>query len=86
MVIHIYKVNCIDGNDLIRLNIQKGGERQLKMGTIKTTITIDEDLWRKFSILVIQEKGYRKKKDVIEGLIKEFIQKEEMGQGGKKSE
>lgn len=56
------------------------------MGTVKTTITIDEDLWKKFSILVIQEKGYRKKNDVIEGLIREFIQKKEMEQEGKKFE
>jgi len=52
------------------------------MGAIKTTININEDIWKKFSILVIQEKGYRKKNDVIEGLIREFIRKKEMAQGG----
>jgi len=45
------------------------------MGTIKTTINIDEDLWKKFSIIVIQKKGYRKKNEVIEDLIREYIQK-----------
>lgn len=50
------------------------------MGTVKTTINIDENLWKKFSILVIQEKGYRKKNDVIEELIREFIQKRESEQ------
>lgn len=43
------------------------------MGSIKTTINVDEDLWKKFSILVIQEKGHRKKNEVIENLIKEYI-------------
>ena len=56
------------------------------MGAIKTTINIDEDVWKKFSILVIQEKGYRKKNDVIEGLIREFIQKEETRKGDHKFE
>jgi len=45
------------------------------MGSVKTTITIDEDLWKKFSILVIQEKGNRKKNDVIEQLIRGYVQK-----------
>ena len=45
------------------------------MRSIKTTITIDEDLWKKFSILVIQEKGHRKKNEVIEHLIREYIKK-----------
>jgi len=45
------------------------------MGTIKTTINIDEDVWKKFSIIVIQEKGYRKKNEVITDLIREYIQK-----------
>ena len=45
------------------------------MGIVKTTITIDEELWKKFSILVIQEKGNRKKNEVIEQLIKEYVRK-----------
>ena len=43
------------------------------MGKVKTTITINDDLWEKFSICVIKEKGYRKKNDVIEGLIREYV-------------
>jgi metal-responsive CopG/Arc/MetJ family transcriptional regulator len=45
------------------------------MGSVKTTITIDEELWKKFSILVIQEKGNRKKNEVIEQLVREYIRK-----------
>lgn len=45
------------------------------MGSVKTTITIDEELWKKFSILVIQEKGNRKKNEAIEHLIREYIKK-----------
>jgi metal-responsive CopG/Arc/MetJ family transcriptional regulator len=47
------------------------------MGDIKTTITIDEELWKRFSILVIQEKGNRKKNEVIGQLIMEYIKKKE---------
>jgi metal-responsive CopG/Arc/MetJ family transcriptional regulator len=47
------------------------------MGGIKTTITIDEELWKRFSILVIQEKGNRKKNEVIGQLITEYIKKKE---------
>lgn len=47
------------------------------MGTVKTTINIEEELWKKFSILVIQEKGYRKKNDVIEDIIREYVMKRE---------
>ena len=46
------------------------------MGTIKTTITIDEDVWKKFTLIVI-ENGYWKKNQVIEQLIKEFIKEHE---------
>ena len=45
------------------------------MSSVKTTITVDEELWKKFSILVIQEKGHRKKTEVIEQLIREYIKK-----------
>ncbi|HDM88608.1 MAG TPA: hypothetical protein ENG65_01285 [Candidatus Bathyarchaeota archaeon] len=47
------------------------------MGTIKTTITIDEDLWKKFTLIVIEKYGYRKKNMVIEQLIREFIRDHE---------
>jgi metal-responsive CopG/Arc/MetJ family transcriptional regulator len=45
------------------------------MGKIKTTINIDEDLWKKFSILVIEEHGHRKKNEIIEQLIGEYVRK-----------
>ncbi len=42
---------------------------------VKTTINLPEDIWKKFSIKVIEEHGGRKKSDVIEGLIKDYIEK-----------
>lgn len=45
------------------------------MGKIKTTINIDEDLWKKFSILVIEEYGHRKKNEIVEQLIGEYVKK-----------
>ncbi len=47
------------------------------MGTIKTTITIDEDIWKRFTLIVIEKYGYRKKNMVIEQLIREFIREHE---------
>jgi metal-responsive CopG/Arc/MetJ family transcriptional regulator len=41
--------------------------------TVKTTINVDEDLWKKFSIKVIEEYGGRKKNDVIEELLKKYL-------------
>ena len=41
--------------------------------SIKATINIDEELWRRFSILVLKIKGYRKKNEVIEELIREYL-------------
>ena len=46
--------------------------------SVKTTITIDEDLWKKFSIAVIGEKGLRKKNDVIVGLVKEYVERKKL--------
>lgn len=40
---------------------------------VKTTINIDENLWKKFSIRVIEEHGGRKKNVVIEELIKKYL-------------
>jgi metal-responsive CopG/Arc/MetJ family transcriptional regulator len=47
------------------------------MSKVKTTITIDEDLWKKFSILAIQEHGYRKKNEIVEQLINEYVKRKE---------
>lgn len=40
---------------------------------VKTTIDIPEQLWKDFSIKVIQKHGGRKKNDVIQELIKEYL-------------
>ena len=40
---------------------------------VKTTIDMPDDLWKKFSIKVIEEHGGRKKNDVIEELIKKYL-------------
>jgi metal-responsive CopG/Arc/MetJ family transcriptional regulator len=40
---------------------------------VKTTINVDEELWKKFSIKVIQKHGGRKKNDVIEELIQKYL-------------
>jgi len=40
---------------------------------VKTTIDIDDELWKKFSIKVIEDYGGRKKNDVIEGLANAFV-------------
>ncbi len=45
------------------------------MATVKTTINVDDSLWRAFSIRVIEERGYRKKNDVIEELIQEYVER-----------
>jgi choline kinase len=47
------------------------------MGKVKTTINIDEELWKRFSLLVIEEMGSRKKNEVVERLIREYIEKRE---------
>lgn len=41
--------------------------------TVKTTISIDETLWKKFSVKVIEKHGGRKKNDVIEELIQKYV-------------
>lgn len=52
------------------------------MATIKTTISIEKNLWREFSIRVIEERGYRKKNDVIEELIQEYVRRKGMEKNG----
>ena len=55
-----------------------------KHKTVKTTINIDEDLWKKFSIISIQKHGGRKKNDMITQLIKDYVEKnEEKGSKGR---
>jgi len=40
---------------------------------VKTTIDLPENLWRKFSIKVLEEYGGRKKNDVIQNLIEKYL-------------
>jgi len=40
---------------------------------VKTTIDLDDELWKKFSIKVIEDYGGRKKNDVIEALAEAFV-------------
>ena len=40
---------------------------------VKTTIDIEDELWKKFSIRVIEQRGGRKKNDVIEELIQKYL-------------
>lgn len=46
---------------------------------VKTTISIDEDLWTRFGVIVLKKHGGRKKNDIIEQLIIEYIEINEMG-------
>ena len=48
---------------------------ELEVGKIKTSINIDENLWKDFSIAVLQKEGGRKLSEVIETLIKQYIKK-----------
>lgn len=43
----------------------------------KTTITVDEDLWTRFGIIVLRKHGGRKKTEVVEQLIREYVEKNE---------
>ena len=42
---------------------------------VKTTVEVDDDLWRRFSLIVLRERGERKKKEVIVELIREYVEK-----------
>jgi len=48
---------------------------EMEVGKIKTSINIDESVWKDFSIAVLQKEGGRKLSDVIELLIKQYIKK-----------
>jgi predicted transcriptional regulator len=40
---------------------------------VKTTIDIDDERWKRFSIKVIEDYGGRKKNDIIEALAEAFV-------------
>ena len=44
---------------------------------VKTTIDIPENLWRDFSVKVIQKQGGRKKNDVIKDLIERYVKEDD---------
>lgn len=48
-----------------------------KPKTVKTTINIDEGLWTRFSIIVLKKHGGRKKNDIIQELIREYVERNE---------
>lgn len=45
---------------------------------IKTTITINGDLWTRFGVIVLREYGERKKGKILAQLIKEYVDKKEL--------
>jgi hypothetical protein len=42
---------------------------------VKTTIEVDDDLWRRFSLLILRERGERKKNEVIHELLKSYVER-----------
>jgi len=45
---------------------------------VKTTIDIDDERWKRFSIKVIEDYGGRKKNDVMEALVQAFVDDPEL--------
>jgi Tfp pilus assembly protein PilP len=41
---------------------------------VKTTIEVDDELWRRFSLLVLREKGERKKNEVIVKILRDYVE------------
>ncbi|MEM2842136.1 MAG: hypothetical protein QW201_02410 [Thermoproteota archaeon] len=42
---------------------------------VKTTIEVDDDLWRRFSLLVLRERGERKKNEVIVEILRDYVER-----------
>lgn len=51
----------------------EGSQKKEESKKVKTTIDIPEDMWRQFSIKVIEDRGGRKKNDVIQELINKYL-------------
>lgn len=47
--------------------------KAIKIDMVKTTIDIPDEIWKKFSIKVIEKHGGRKKNDVIQELIDKYL-------------
>jgi len=41
---------------------------------VKTTIEVDDDLWRRFSLIVLRERGERKKNEVIVEILSNYVE------------
>jgi len=41
---------------------------------VKTTIEVNDDLWRRFSLLVLRERGERKKNEVIVEVLRNYVE------------
>jgi hypothetical protein len=67
---------------MLRGDTVKRGCNTLLLGEpmVKTTIDIDDERWKKFSIKVIEDFGGRKKNDVIEALVERFLHDPELTQ------
>jgi metal-responsive CopG/Arc/MetJ family transcriptional regulator len=46
------------------------------MKRIKTSISIDEELWTEFCVKVVRTKGNRKLSDVLEEIISDYLNKD----------
>lgn len=45
---------------------------------VKTTIELDDDLWRCFSLLVLRERGKRKKNEVIAEILRDYVEQRDL--------
>ena len=53
---------------------------------VKTTVEVDADLWRRFSLLILRERGERKKNEVIAELIKGYVERKGFAESTKQLE
>ena len=77
MARRLYKCNCIHGDTVIKVTVDNMSDDYM----VKTTIDIPEEMWKKFSIKVIEEYGGRKKNDVITELIEKYLKEKEKSKG-----
>ena len=43
---------------------------------VKTTIDLTEDMWKQFTVKVVQNEGGRKKNEVIQRLIQKYLEED----------
>lgn len=48
---------------------------------VKTTIEVNDDLWRRFSLLVLRERGERKKNEVILEVLRDYVERRGLSVG-----